>query len=66
MEEPNYARNAWQQLGEMTPEMAMEQYILLLSENVPGWMRDEFIGDDKQDFVDAEDEREHEELKAYH
>lgn len=39
---PNYARNAWQQLGEMTPEMAMEQYIWLLSEKIPGWMRDQF------------------------
>lgn len=24
----------------MTPEMAMEQYVTILSENVPGWMDD--------------------------
>ncbi|KAL1354613.1 hypothetical protein HN51_006678 [Arachis hypogaea] len=29
--------NAWQQLGNMNPEMAMERYISLLSENIPGW-----------------------------
>ncbi|TYK12832.1 acyl-CoA-binding domain-containing protein 3 [Cucumis melo var. makuwa] len=35
-----YARakwNAWKQLGNMTPEMAMESYINLVSENIPGW-----------------------------
>lgn len=25
----------------MTPEMAMEQYVTILSENVPGWMEDQ-------------------------
>ncbi|KAE9606807.1 putative FERM/acyl-CoA-binding protein, 3-helical bundle [Lupinus albus] len=30
--------NAWQQLGNMRPELAMEQYISLLSESVPDWM----------------------------
>lgn len=34
------ARNAWQQLGNMSAEVAMEQYITLLSERVPGWMQD--------------------------
>ncbi|XP_038883504.1 acyl-CoA-binding domain-containing protein 3 [Benincasa hispida] len=29
--------NAWKQLGNMTPEMAMESYINLVSENIPGW-----------------------------
>lgn len=32
------ARNAWQRLGNMNPEMAMEQYITILSDNIPGWM----------------------------
>ncbi|XP_024019829.1 acyl-CoA-binding domain-containing protein 3 [Morus notabilis] len=58
--------NAWQQLGEMTPEMAMEQYIWLLSEKIPGWMRDRFRGDGKQGYLGAGVERKHEELKAYH
>ncbi|KAL8172051.1 hypothetical protein V2J09_023855 [Rumex salicifolius] len=30
--------NAWQKLGSMIPEEAMEKYINLLSEKVPGWM----------------------------
>ncbi|KAJ0966991.1 hypothetical protein J5N97_023908 [Dioscorea zingiberensis] len=29
---------AWQRLGNMNPEVAMEQYITLLSESIPGWM----------------------------
>ncbi|KAG6594994.1 Acyl-CoA-binding domain-containing protein 3, partial [Cucurbita argyrosperma subsp. sororia] len=29
--------NAWKQLGNMTPEVAMERYINLVSENIPGW-----------------------------
>ncbi|KAI3758820.1 hypothetical protein L6452_06392 [Arctium lappa] len=29
--------NAWQKLGNMNPDAAMEQYITLLSEKVPGW-----------------------------
>lgn len=32
-----FLRNAWKQLGNMTPEMAMESYINLVSENIPGW-----------------------------
>ncbi|KAK7307671.1 hypothetical protein VNO77_40932 [Canavalia gladiata] len=31
---------AWRQLGIMNPEQAMEQYISLLSENIPNWMAD--------------------------
>ena len=31
------ARHAWQQLGNMNPEVAMEQYINLLSDSIPGW-----------------------------
>ncbi|XP_020115319.1 acyl-CoA-binding domain-containing protein 3-like isoform X2 [Ananas comosus] len=29
--------NAWQRLGNMNPETAMEQYVTLLSESIPGW-----------------------------
>ncbi|WOH06950.1 hypothetical protein DCAR_0626379 [Daucus carota subsp. sativus] len=29
--------NAWQRLGNMSPEVAMEQYISLLSDKDPGW-----------------------------
>ncbi|KAK4795243.1 hypothetical protein SAY86_013237 [Trapa natans] len=29
--------NAWQRLGNMSPDVAMGQYITLLSENVPNW-----------------------------
>ena len=32
------ARNAWLRLGNMNPEVAMEQYIALLSDKVPEWM----------------------------
>jgi len=34
------ARNAWQKLGSMNPEVAMEQYISLLSNKFPEWMKD--------------------------
>ncbi|KAE7999694.1 hypothetical protein FH972_004099 [Carpinus fangiana] len=40
--------NAWQRLGNMTPEVAMEQYITLLSRSIPGWMQDDIVGDNKQ------------------
>ncbi|KAJ6807515.1 acyl-CoA-binding domain-containing protein 3-like [Iris pallida] len=30
--------HAWQRLGNMNPDVAMEQYISLLSESIPGWM----------------------------
>lgn len=33
-------RNAWQSLGNMSPDAAMEQYVALLSDKVPGWMED--------------------------
>ncbi|XP_068646133.1 acyl-CoA-binding domain-containing protein 3 [Aristolochia californica] len=29
--------NAWQQLGNMNPDLAMEQYITLVSESIPDW-----------------------------
>ncbi|KAA8537835.1 hypothetical protein F0562_027585 [Nyssa sinensis] len=46
-------RNAWQRLGNMSPEVAMEQYINLLSDTVPGWMENDPAGDGKQDFSQA-------------
>ncbi|XP_041021692.1 acyl-CoA-binding domain-containing protein 3-like [Juglans microcarpa x Juglans regia] len=36
--------NAWQRLGRMSPEVAMEQYIKILSDKVPAWMEGEFAG----------------------
>ncbi|XP_048322595.1 acyl-CoA-binding domain-containing protein 3 [Ziziphus jujuba] len=39
--------NAWQRLGNMSPEMAMEQYITILSDNIPGWREDHLAGEDK-------------------
>ncbi|KAK9269949.1 hypothetical protein L1049_025522 [Liquidambar formosana] len=45
--------NAWQRLGNMSPEMAMEQYIALLSDKVPGWMEDNSAEDNKLDTLEA-------------
>ncbi|KAJ4701646.1 putative Acyl-CoA-binding domain 3 [Melia azedarach] len=39
--------NAWQKLGNMSPEEAMEQYVTLLSDRVPGWMEENYSGDGK-------------------
>ncbi|XP_044511929.1 acyl-CoA-binding domain-containing protein 3-like [Mangifera indica] len=39
--------NAWQRLGNMNPEEAMEQYVKLLSDRVPGWMEEHCCGDSK-------------------
>ncbi|KAJ6822845.1 acyl-CoA-binding domain-containing protein 3-like [Iris pallida] len=39
--------NAWQKLGNMNPEGAMEQYMNILSEKIPGWTKDKFEGDMK-------------------
>ncbi|BAT82609.1 hypothetical protein VIGAN_03265000 [Vigna angularis var. angularis] len=36
--------NAWQKLGNMNPEVAMEQYISLLSNKFPEWMKDTSTG----------------------
>ncbi|KAK6257247.1 hypothetical protein QUC31_000706 [Theobroma cacao] len=44
--------NAWQRLGNMNPEAAMEQYVALLSDRVPGWMEDN--SDGKHKFESAE------------
>uniref|UniRef100_A0A0D9VRT1 ACB domain-containing protein n=1 Tax=Leersia perrieri TaxID=77586 RepID=A0A0D9VRT1_9ORYZ len=38
---------AWQKLGNMLPETAMERYMDLLSESIPGWMGDK-ISDTKK------------------
>ncbi|KAL0366258.1 UNVERIFIED_CONTAM: Acyl-CoA-binding domain-containing protein 3 [Sesamum radiatum] len=40
--------NAWQRLGSMGREAAMEQYIRLLSDSKPGWMHDYADVDDIQ------------------
>ncbi|XP_043712322.1 acyl-CoA-binding domain-containing protein 3-like [Telopea speciosissima] len=45
--------NAWQQLGSMNPDAAMEQYISLLSDSVPGWMGENSGGSSKWDSVEA-------------
>ncbi|KAJ4964347.1 hypothetical protein NE237_024286 [Protea cynaroides] len=45
--------NAWQGLGNMNPELAMEQYMSLLSDTVPGWMGENSGGDSKWDSVEA-------------
>ncbi|KAI3441020.1 ACB domain-containing protein [Psidium guajava] len=37
--------NAWQQLGNITPEVAMEEYIDLLSEKIPNWMHNDAVED---------------------
>lgn len=33
--------NAWHRLGNMSPEAAMEQYVALLSRDIPGWSVDD-------------------------
>ncbi|WCJ31361.1 acyl-CoA-binding domain 3 [Euphorbia peplus] len=43
--------NAWQQLGNMSREAAMEQYINILSRTFPRWMDDTLLEDGKQDFT---------------
>ncbi|XP_022870011.1 acyl-CoA-binding domain-containing protein 3-like isoform X1 [Olea europaea var. sylvestris] len=40
--------NAWQSLGSMNQEAAMEQYIKILSDIVPGWMQNYSADDDMQ------------------
>lgn len=34
-------RKAWRQLGDMAPEVAMEQYVTVLLRNIPGCIPDE-------------------------
>ncbi|WVZ56194.1 hypothetical protein U9M48_006762 [Paspalum notatum var. saurae] len=43
---------AWQKLGNMLPEIAMEKYMDLLSETIPGWMGNETL-DMKKHGVDS-------------
>lgn len=38
-----FLRSAWQKLGNMNPEIAMEKYMNLLSETIPGWMMNETL-----------------------
>lgn len=45
--------NAWQRMGNMDPEVAMEQYIALLSDKVPGWMEGKSSGDDNPDSLES-------------
>ncbi|XP_059636532.1 acyl-CoA-binding domain-containing protein 3-like isoform X1 [Cornus florida] len=46
--------NAWQSLGNMSSEVAMEQYITLLSDRVPGWMEGgDSAGDGKQGSLES-------------
>ncbi|KAG2553438.1 acyl-CoA-binding domain-containing protein 5-like [Panicum virgatum] len=40
---------AWQKLGNMHPEIAMEKYMNLLSETIPGWMGNETSDAKKHD-----------------
>ncbi|CAN6290060.1 unnamed protein product [Urochloa humidicola] len=40
---------AWQKLGNMNPEIAMEKYMTLLSETIPGWMGNEISDTKKHD-----------------
>ncbi|XP_028764217.1 acyl-CoA-binding domain-containing protein 3 [Neltuma alba] len=44
--------NAWQQLGVMSQEQAMEQYVTVLSNKIPDWMPENSIAKDKS--TDAE------------
>ncbi|GAY47954.1 hypothetical protein CUMW_108340 [Citrus unshiu] len=41
------ARNAWQKLGNMNPEEAMERYVALLSDRVPDWKEENYHVNDK-------------------
>ncbi|RZC66389.1 hypothetical protein C5167_010080 [Papaver somniferum] len=41
--------HAWQRLGNMSPEVAMEQYTALLTESVPGWTGRNVEGQSKHD-----------------
>ncbi|XAR48406.1 hypothetical protein NMG60_11031225 [Bertholletia excelsa] len=41
--------NAWQRLGNISPETAMEQYITMLSDKVPGWMEGKSSKEGKTD-----------------
>ncbi|GER29934.1 acyl-CoA-binding protein [Striga asiatica] len=44
--------NAWQKLGSMSQDMAMEKYIELLCENIPDWVNDYSMGFSKLESID--------------
>ncbi|XP_057423643.1 acyl-CoA-binding domain-containing protein 3-like isoform X2 [Lotus japonicus] len=46
--------NAWQKLGNMSPEVAMERYISLLSDKFPGWMKDSSAGTGEHEPMESE------------
>ncbi|XP_056161190.1 acyl-CoA-binding domain-containing protein 5-like isoform X2 [Syzygium oleosum] len=46
--------NAWRQLGNTSPEVAMEEYINLLSEKFPNWMQNDGVEEEEEDCTDAE------------
>nr|XP_027091178.1 acyl-CoA-binding domain-containing protein 3-like [Coffea arabica] len=46
--------NAWQQLGNMRPEVAMEEYIKILSDNNPGWMQHSSAEDERHGSLKSE------------
>ncbi|XP_065847538.1 acyl-CoA-binding domain-containing protein 3-like [Euphorbia lathyris] len=46
--------NAWQRLGNMSPEVAMEKYVALVSDNVHAWKEDKFVGDGKPEPLEVE------------
>lgn len=43
--------NAWQRQRNMSPELAMEQYIALLSDKVPGWMEADTPGESEKNIL---------------
>ncbi|KAK9097214.1 hypothetical protein Sjap_022711 [Stephania japonica] len=48
--------NAWQKLGNMSPEVAMEQYISILSEGIPEWEGEKSDKDCVPDKINASPE----------
>ncbi|XP_021903488.1 acyl-CoA-binding domain-containing protein 3 isoform X2 [Carica papaya] len=46
--------NAWQKLGNMNPDVAMEQYIALLSDRIPGWREESSAAKSKKHSTEAE------------
>ncbi|ONL95884.1 Acyl-CoA-binding domain-containing protein 3 [Zea mays] len=46
--------SAWQKLGNMNPEIAMEKYMNLLSETIPGWMMNETLDTENTGSLPAE------------
>nr|ACN25909.1 unknown [Zea mays] len=49
-----FLRSAWQKLGNMNPEIAMEKYMNLLSETIPGWMMNETLDTENTGSLPAE------------